>query len=87
MLKPPTANEERAIPYITELSGLLHKDAFTELNADESRLEQLKKHFITHFAKLEGLTVNNIDSLKQHSKIEYLKSQSRNLTLWNKIKE
>ncbi|CAG9832138.1 unnamed protein product [Diabrotica balteata] len=85
MLKLTTNNEERTIPYITELSHLL-KENFSELKTTAD-LSRLKNHFITEYIKLNEITFNDDDfeKLKNHSIIKELEGSERYSQLWNKI--
>lgn len=80
-------NEERVVPYITELSELLNKENFTESTVDDNTLEQLKNHFITKYPHLEGFVINNLDQFKNYFIVEYIDNQSRNVEIWKKIQE
>ncbi|KAJ8939733.1 hypothetical protein NQ314_011019 [Rhamnusium bicolor] len=86
MLKYTPTNEERQIPYITDLSSLLNKENFTELNTDEKTLERLKNHFIYQYALLEDFTLEEYEQLKDFYMIEYLEQSMRNKSIWDKIR-
>uniref|UniRef100_A0A6P7FFU9 General transcription factor 3C polypeptide 1 n=1 Tax=Diabrotica virgifera virgifera TaxID=50390 RepID=A0A6P7FFU9_DIAVI len=85
MLKLTTNNEERNIPYITELSHLL-KENFSELKTTAD-LIRLKNHFITEYIKLNEITIDDDDfeKLKGHSIIKELEESKRYNNFWSKI--
>lgn len=85
MLRPPIPNEDRIVPHITELSDLLNRESLTELDTDEEALEQLKSHFITQYPKLESLSVEEQDCLKQFYFIDYIQAHSKNEQNWKKV--
>lgn len=85
MLKPSTSNEERVVPYITELLDLLNKDTFTELNTDDETLDKLKTHFITQYAKLESVCLKETDELQNFYLVNYIESRSKNEKVWKKV--
>lgn len=84
MLIPPIPNEDRIVPYITELSDLLN-ESFIELDTEEEILEQLKTHFITQFPQLESLTIQNQDQLQEFYLLDFIQSHSRNENVWKKL--
>ncbi|KAJ8917397.1 hypothetical protein NQ315_002421 [Exocentrus adspersus] len=84
MLKYTSTNEERIIPHITDLCSLLNKDC-SESNLSEEKLERLKSHFITQYAFLEDLIVEDVDQLRNHYMVEYIESKLQNRQLWDKI--
>lgn len=85
MLRPSVPNEDRIIPYITELSDLLNRENLTEPDTDEETLEQLKSHFITQYPRLESLSVEEQDCLREFYFIDYIKAHSKNEKIWKKV--
>lgn len=85
MLRPAVANEERLIPYITELGHLLNKESFAELNTDDETLEKLKTHFITQYPQLEGVFLEEKDKFNEHYLIDFIESHNRNERVWKKV--
>lgn len=85
MLRLPEPNEDRIIPYITELSDLLNKESFTELNIDEETLERLKSHFITQYAQLESVDLDGKDLFQDFYLVDYIETHSKNRNIWKKV--
>lgn len=85
MLRPPLPNEDRIIPYITELSDLLNKDSFTEHKIDDETLERLKSHFITQYAQLESLVLDEKDQLQDYYLVDYIMTRSNNEKIWKQV--
>lgn len=85
MLRPPVPNEDRIVPYITELSDLLNRENLTDLDTEEENLEQLKSHFITQYPQLESLSVEDHDCLKEFYFVDYIQAHSKNEKIWKKV--
>lgn len=85
MLRPPVPNEDRIVPYITELSDLLNKESFTELKTDDETLEELNAHFITQYPLLESVSIEERDRLQEFYFLDHLHAHSKNDNILKKI--
>lgn len=85
MLRPPVPNEDRMVPYITELSDLLNKESFTELKTDEKTLEELNAHFKTQYPLLDSLLIEKRDRLQEFYFLDYFQAHSKNENILKKI--
>ncbi|XP_056639937.1 general transcription factor 3C polypeptide 1 [Diorhabda sublineata] len=83
MLELNTNNEERTIPYITELSDLL-KENFSELKTNVNVLA-LKEHFITQYATLNRILYEDYEYIKNHYMIKFIEDRTQNKKLWDRI--
>lgn len=85
MLRPAIPNEERLIPYITELSHLLNKENYAEVNTDDEKVEQLKSHFITQYPQLKRVILEGQDKFNEHYVIDFIESSKRNEKVWETV--
>ncbi|KAG5885477.1 hypothetical protein JTB14_005068 [Gonioctena quinquepunctata] len=82
-----SSNEDRRIPHITDLSDLLNKDNFSELQTDEKTLKRLKNHFITQYAALQRVIVEDSHLLSNHDIMDLLDNKMKKQKLWNEVEE
>ncbi|VEN46854.1 unnamed protein product [Callosobruchus maculatus] len=62
-MKVTPPDQERRIPYITELNDLLNRDYFNENKLPDEDLAKLKKHFVAQYTGLENVIVDDVEQL------------------------
>ncbi|XP_074040495.1 general transcription factor 3C polypeptide 1 isoform X2 [Leptinotarsa decemlineata] len=78
------SSEDRRIPYITDLSDLLNKENFGDIPTDEKTLKRLKNHFITQYASLQKVIVEDLEYVPENI-LNIIEDKLKIERIWNKV--
>ncbi|CAH1963347.1 unnamed protein product [Acanthoscelides obtectus] len=85
LMKVTPPDEERRIPYITDLAHLLNRDNFSESKMSDDDLDKLKQHFVTQFSSLENLILDDIEQLYDSPTLKFIEDHAKNHNIWKKV--
>nr|CAH7736082.1 unnamed protein product [Callosobruchus chinensis] len=87
LMKITPLDQDRRIPYITELNDLLNRDNFNENKIKDEDLTILKKHFVAQYTVLENVILDDFEQLYDSPALKFIEDQAKNVSIWKKVKD